>query len=44
MSEDKEKKNPGPKVYFPQNKTEAQAMIRSINNHLDPEDRDPEEK
>lgn len=35
-----EKKSSGPKVYFPQNKMEAEAMIRSINNHLDPEDRD----
>lgn len=35
-----EKKSSGPKVYFPQNKMEAEAMIRSIEGHLDPEDRD----
>lgn len=40
MSE--EKKSSGPKVYFPQNKVEAQAMIRSIDNLLPLEDREPE--
>lgn len=35
MSEEKEKKNPGPKVYFPQNSIEAQAMIRSIEGIME---------
>lgn len=32
MSEEKSK---GPKVYFPQNKTEAEAMIRSIDDRME---------